>query len=296
MQAPPSPSPAHNQLPKASATADPLLSSTTFIVNLLHPYQFLISPVATKMVSRTNDSQAQAASTPEPRPEQVRYLTPTPPGFSPEIDYLATVQSLGEAAGLDKTDSAGDTPYQFWGELFRRWTLRIYNATDSRALLIDASGYPEHIETLTKKSGTGTEVEIQAKHVYEMTQYLRHKLIDEVQEGTRVLMVDKVDPILLQALGAAFDLDPTFIIRNYSKEYESNEHASEMSTLRKEYHAFTARKKQSEGSNKNAQNHVLAEEWDHGVHIRGEFPGNKMRSISSNISCCRVSANGCQSY
>ena len=64
------------------------------------------------MTEAPQNAPSVAASAPDPQADQIQYLTPTPPAFAPEYDYLAVVQSLIDTAGLRESDSSYESPFQ----------------------------------------------------------------------------------------------------------------------------------------------------------------------------------------
>jgi hypothetical protein len=82
------------------------------------------------MTSLPEDAVAVAANTPEPPADQIQYLSLTPPGFAPEHDYIALLQSLYATAGVATLNL---------DQLHRHLTPN-RGESDCRAMLIDSSG------------------------------------------------------------------------------------------------------------------------------------------------------------
>lgn len=232
-----------------------------------------------------------ATSAPGPRGDQLQYLLPTPPGVIPEYDYIALIQSLSldDAAGRTTSGSSDPSPYQLPPDLTqdkRRW----YHAQ-----LISSSGCVD----IVKRGFLDSKGE--AKHMYKQIQRLRQQLKAGAQGEARVLFVDEFSREFLQILGAAIDLDPTFLWRHYNKDLDSDRYISEMATLRRKYFSLvTAQKRRRAGTDVKQEPSISSIDENRSVHMRyglqdmwGDWI-DEMDAVSSHISCYSFSANCCR--
>ena len=226
-----------------------------------------------------------ATSAPEPLGDQLQYLLPTPPGVTPEYDYLALIQSLSRATA----GSSDPSPYQLPPDLTQdrsRWYhTRLFSSSGSATRLREGD-----------RASKG-----EAEWMYEQIQRVRQQIKAGAQGDTRVLVVDDPSRELLQILGAAIDLDPTFLWRHYNKDLDSDRYVSELAALRSKYFSLvTAQKRRRAGAgmDQGPSNSSMDENWS--VHMRyglQDINGDwidEMDGVSSHISCYSFSANCCR--
>lgn len=182
------------------------------------------------MAEALDNAPTAVASVTEPRADQIQYLTPVPPGFNAEYDYLALVQSLGGTAG-------GATLNHLVGVLSHipKDPGPGRSQPPSRALLIGSSGvlpWDWRIEWTMKDSEVGW--------IYDQIQFVRQEFARNSHEGTRVLLIDSIFRPMAQVLGAALNLDPTFLWRRYGEGLDLNYHGLELARLRSDFFARAA--------------------------------------------------------
>jgi hypothetical protein len=235
------------------------------------------------MAATPEHASAAATGAPEPQVGQIQYLTPTPPGFAPEYDYFSVVQVLIDTAGLRRSGFSYLSPYQPPEELLKR-----REDISCRAYLVNSSG-------LTEWSWLQLPSEITVERMYKEIQYLRRMLTGETQGGTYILVVDRIGPTLLRMLGAAIDLDPTFLWRHHTGTPDHPTFASKMNILRSRFFSLmAAEKKRRSGTDMDYEPSIASSEEERSVHLKHRY--SKIRGlarthgISSHISCYRVSA------
>jgi len=173
------------------------------------------------------DGFIAAAGAQEPPVYQLRHLSPTPPGLRPEYDYAALLDSLVKAVGLSDTSPFAESqilPQDRKGNF--RWR------PSCRARLISSSGFEELTEP---HDGHGKS---KLESTYEQIQNIRHKLTGKTHDGTHVLVVDEISRDFLQIVGAAIDLDPTFLWRHYNEELDGDDHVPGMATMKDNFLAL----------------------------------------------------------
>jgi hypothetical protein len=163
------------------------------------------------------DNSQEAYNGPEPRTTQAKYLTPTPSGFDPEYDYLSTLKTLSEAAGLN-TDNLSS--------LLRR--IEMFEGADSsqspwkcppRACIIDGlSSSNVFVDMLANSPGEeGTTVE----WMYRGIQQIQQTFMAKSRQSTCVLLAETQNPLAFQVLGTALGLDPKFLLQHVSNNLQA---------------------------------------------------------------------------
>lgn len=245
------------------------------------------------MSSSTANSPPQAPSIREPQAELMRYLSPTPDGYSLEYDYLATLRSLIEAECGD----VANPPWRIRAST-RDWQARNRSC---RVRLIDDTASVDHLQ-LTDEIEPGDPRTL--PYIFDQINNMRQKLLHQAQENVRVLVVDRINDVALQIIGAAFDLNPSFFLLHHNEKYGPDRWASKLDELDHRFRSLLgATKRSSDGIDENQRSDLQdppTTGWEHGVHIRGRASmsshvGEERHTgvVSSGISCCRVSANGC---
>jgi len=113
------------------------------------------------------------------------------------------------------------------------------------------------------------------------------------QEGTRVLIVDEPDRDLLQVLGTAIDLDPTFLWRHYNEELDSDRYVLGLARLRKDFLSLVATaKKGRAGTDVDLDASFSTPDDDCSIHLRYKSY-DPWIGRTYHISCYRISANSC---
>lgn len=224
-----------------------------------------------------------ATSAPEPRADQIQYLTPTPPGFAPEYDYLALLQSLRNSADFATAGSSDSSTPQLLKEI----RITEYNC---RKRFVDSSGSSDHTSSLRPDSKS------EAEWMYEQIDYVRKMLIGGTEGGARVLVVDNINCGFLQILGVAIDLDPTFLWRHLNGDLDLDRYSSGMATLRNKYFELIAAEKWHRVGTDAGQE--SSTDKDRSIHIRYKSEEDDWfaseHEISSHISCYPCSANSCR--
>ena len=172
------------------------------------------------MTEAPENATTAAPGAPESQAYQIPYLTPTPPGFSPEYDYCAVLQSLLDTASGTSPNFSDSSPFQPPNKLMKDW--KRYSC---RAHLVSSFGSTEWswLDQLSP--------DITVERMYEQIQDVRQTLTGGTEWDTRVLVVDEFSRDFLQILGAAIDLDPTFLWRHYNEDLDSDHYAPDMAGL-----------------------------------------------------------------
>lgn len=250
------------------------------------------------MAEFAEDPPTVAASTPKSGADQIENLLPIPPALAPEYDYLTLLQSLNlnDAAGCAILNSSATSPFRLPPALTQKKQLY-----DCRAYLTDSSGYEDWIlldDRGSKEWYTTSRREID--WVYGQIQYTREKLIGKRQEGTSVLVVEDRSRGLLEILGAAMDLDPTFSWRHYNEDLDSDRYISELARLRNEFFSLVATsKKGCSGTDEDRKPSIPSTYEDRSIHLRyglddiSKEQTHVFWGSSCHISCYRFSANSC---
>lgn len=239
------------------------------------------------MTEAPQNASTAAASAPEPQADQIQYLTPTPPGFAPEYDYFAVVQSLIDTAGIRESDSY-ESPFQPLDEL-----LKNRKDTSSGTLLIQSSWSGTSHRLLPDLPRTTV------RDMYGEIQSIRRLLVGKAQGAKTILIVDNISPTSLQIFGAAFDLDPTFLWRHYDEVLARPSWGleSEMNTLRKIFFSLVAAAKRRGAERDTFQKSSTV--LDEDLHLNYRTSSNVIwgrghYKISSHISCYLITANICK--
>ena len=237
------------------------------------------------MTEAPQNAPSVAASAPEPQADQIQYLMPTPPEFAPEYDYFAVVQSLIDTAGLRESDSSYQSPFQPLDA-----PMKNRKDTSSDAMPMRSYGFGRLVRLPCDSP------EITVEEMYREIQILRGLLIGETQGGKSILIVDNISPTSLQILGAAMNLDPTFLLRHHNEALDNPEWVSEMNKLRSRFFSLVAAAKKRRAERDTFQ--VSSTDEDLKLHLRyraskSDGPENGYE-ISSHISCYFITANVCE--
>jgi hypothetical protein len=126
----------------------------------------------------TRQQLPEASRGPEPQTALVKFLTPTPPGFQPEIDYTSTLRALSEAAAVQ---TAG-------------WSILLEEIDDKqlqwkllpKVCIIDGAGSTECL-TVSPEDKFATKEEA-VTWMYRQIQAIRQRMATEAQQRTCVLV------------------------------------------------------------------------------------------------------------
>lgn len=171
------------------------------------------------MTSTSQDPPTHAENVVGERADPIRYLSPTPPGFRPEINYLATLEAFVDEAKTDGAELKTGSPYLLVQELARqrhhiylqleekRCSLRGKERV-TRVCAIDNLGSTDClVPPVSSFADHGAKV----AWIYQEIQAIRLKLVGNAQGCACVLLVNQADALTLQVLGAALKLDPSFL-------------------------------------------------------------------------------------
>ena len=240
------------------------------------------------MTEALENAPTVAASAPEPQADHIQYLTPTPPGFAPEYDYFAVVQSLIDTAGIRESDSSDESPFQPLDELLKNRKDTLFGSGLMRSSWL---GRLLHLPVYPRQAPV--------EEMYEEIQEIRRLLIGETQGGKNILVIDNISPAFLQILGAAIDLDPTFVWRHYIAAPDSLSDVPEMDTLRRKFLSLVPADSKRRAERKRF--YVSSTDKDLSVHLRywafnSDWAGrvHTANEISSHISCHSVTDNSCE--
>lgn len=239
------------------------------------------------MAEATENPATVAASAPEPQADQIQYLTPTPPGFTPEYDYLALIKSISDTADFataDPFDASTHQPLKAFPVPARGGLRRLF--------LIGNSEYSEWMWSNQLDS------EDEMERMYEQIQDLRPQLVEGRQGDPRILVVNDINQSLLQVLGVAIDLDPTFVWRHYNQDLNSDIYSSWMATLRYRYFSLVTATRTRRAGTISDQEQPTDE--DRNLHMRYNLGASRAirdpeaYQVSSHISCYYIMANRCE--
>jgi hypothetical protein len=246
------------------------------------------------MTTVLDNSPSEASSESRPRTGQMQFLTPTPSGFEPEYDYIATLKALAEAAGLDTAA---------WSRLYEE-TCVPTSGPPPTVCIIDSTGSTDCL--VRPRNGLHTKKQTVA-WVYIVIQTIRQMMRTEAQQRTRVLLAETHRPLVLQVLCAAFDLDPAFLLRHIRKPLGVKISESGIATLSRAFATCVAdsRNGNDDLEDTRATWHIGRTDQPDSFHVHGETSyaqqvdnqaGSpvKPRSSSSRISCCRISTFDCE--
>ena len=136
-----------------------------------------------------------------------------------------------------------------------------------------------------------------AQALYESIRWVRRNLLAGMPDGTHVLVVDHASRDFVQIMGAAIDLDPTFLWRHYNERLNSDIYVPEMATLRNKFHSLVKVEKGRRSNTDAYQDPSTASTDDYrGIHMRGRvivLP-HSSQALSSRLSCYRVSSKSCE--
>lgn len=246
--------------------------------------------MASSMTEAPESAPTVAARAPELRAGQIHCMMRPPPWYdcAPEYDYLALLRSLRDASDL----ATAETPRSSTPQLLKD-SQRTPCDGSCGTRLITSSGSSEWM------SAPLSDFQRSPGSVNADIRNLRQRLVEGGQGDTRVLIVDGDDPDLLQILGVAIGLDPTFLWRHYNEELDAYHCIPEMAKLRKEFYR-RVRAEKGRRAEADTDQELLTNE-DRNLHIRYELlDGRSLRATReheaySHISCYPCSANSCKS-
>jgi hypothetical protein len=276
------------------------LRSSPFHVLTFAILEYQLVARKTNMNTVADDNSPEASRGPNPRTAQVRYLTPTPPGFEPEIDYIPTLQAVSEAAGTNTAEWS--ILFQESPNEFPEWRRR------PKACIIDDAGSSNHLTVSAENRLVTREEEV--TWMYRQIRAIRQRMGTEARQRTRVLVAETYHSLAIQVLGTALDLDPTFLLRHVNKLLQVNTSESEMAALSRAFSTCIAdsRQKHQVLENTHATLNKTRTKHHDSSHLRGQASyytvanhhqdlyRPELISSSSRISYCRVSTFGCKSF
>jgi hypothetical protein len=248
----------------------------------------------------TRQQLPEASRGPEPQTALVKFLTPTPPGFQPEIDYTSTLRALSEAAAVQ---TAG-------------WSILLEEIDDKqlqwkilpKVCIIDGAGSTECL-IVSPEDKFATKEET-VTWMYRQIQAIRQRMATEAQQRTCVLVAETCRPLVIQILGTALDIEPIFWLRHLNKPLKVSTSESEMVALSRAFSTCIADSRQKHEVLESTQatwNKIKTKHHD-SSHLRGQASyytvanhhqdlyRPELMSSSSHISYCRVSTFGCKSF
>lgn len=231
-------------------------------------------------MTTASEHASPALTDAESRADQIQYLSPTPAGFNPEYDYLALIKSARSATVPGAPLSR--VPYNY---------TECEQQSAVRAHFVNSSGL---IEPVWPKGEDGKS---KMEWIHENLKSLREQFRGEGQEGARILVVEDFDWTFLQALGAAIDLDPTFLWRHYHEELDSEHYVEGMAALRNKFFTLVSdvRNQRVAATDVVQQRSNSPMNEDRGIHLRHHSPFTALGySLSSHISCYRITTNSCE--
>lgn len=249
------------------------------------------------MTAVPDNGSSRAGTTPEHSAVQIELLSPTPPGFTPEYDYILTLESACRESGLYKVAHM----LIGWQHKFKNtWHLLRQSKTNPRACMVESSG-----STDLFLDCTDFDDPVQCMHHEIKT--LRERLADQQQGTVFALVVETVDFLAIQILGAAVDLDPQFLLRHLGADQEFEISDQDYECLKdKFYRCIDGWREHGPGRHGNAQ--MISRRRDGDVCIKGydrdqvERPHrldedrSPWKRTASAISCSQMSTSGCKSY
>ena len=245
------------------------------------------------MTEALENAPTVAASASEPQADEIQYLTPAPLGFAPEYDYFAVVQSLIDTAGFRESGFPRQSPFQPLDELLENRKYTQYTPFGEDLMRSSWLGRSFDLPVYPRQSQTPL------KEIYAEIQNIRRLLIGETQGGKNILVIDNISPAFLQILGAAIDLDPTFLWRHYNGAPDNPSDVLAMDTLRRKFLSLVAVERKRRAVRERFQ--VSSTDEDSSVHLRyraskSDLTGEvyEASEISSHISCYFVTANSCE--
>lgn len=253
--------------------------------------------MASNVTGAPENASPVAAGAPESQADRIQYLTPTPPGYTPEYDYLALLQSISETA--IPMPGGPVTP------LTRLLTgpPQTESCHHCRAQLIYDFGSAEWHWSMLSQSASEVE---HVEHIYGQILKIRKELTSEPLTGTRVLLIDRIDHEVLQILGPAIDLDPIILWQHYNPGLGSEDYASGMAALRDKFFSLVAGERQRKaGANVDRNSCVFTTQRNRPIIIRGHLTPSTDESLpmhsplgpneaESHMLCYRVVANSCE--
>lgn len=210
-------------------------------------------------------------------------MTPTPPGFYPEYDYLYLIRSIRDTTDFATAGSPDSSTPQLLQD-FRRTQRDGW----CRTFFICKSGPSGSSMSFWPHSRS------QPESIYEEIKSVRQKSVEGEQEDARVLDVDHISHEFLQILGVALDLDPTLLWQHYNQDLHSDLYSSGMATLRNKYFSLIlADKRRRSGTNIDQK---PSTDEDRTRHMRYAllWRGNTTYRIRSHISFYYITVNRCE--
>lgn len=237
---------------------------------------------------------------------------PPAPGFAPEIDYLATLETfleddetfVGAYESAQKLTRKEQRQHSWRGELFDK------ERSAQSACFIDGQGMEEWslydydrypgLRSKRPKSERGTIL------THNHIAYIRKRFLGGGQDGPCVMMVDNIEWDTVQLLGVALDLSPAILL-DYLNPHAKETERLGFATMGEKFLAFLKTMKTSAKRPRGSEcdsiggtpgvpaiaNTALCEnEWK-SVHILGQAIGD---CCCCRISCHRVSRRGCKSH
>jgi len=181
------------------------------------------------MTAAQHNPLANATTANVERTTGIRYLFPTPPDCQPEIDYFASLQNFAETrTDYEKAQFAksllepSDPEYGI-----------VLNKT--KVCEVTSSGSTECLSSCT--GAHYASVETTNARIYKGIHEIRQKMKDS-HDQPRVLIVEDANRATLQALGAALDLNPSFLLRHAYDSRDDNVSYSGANALDQDYDKF----------------------------------------------------------
>jgi hypothetical protein len=246
--------------------------------------KFSLSTGKPSMTSVPHNDSPEASGGPEPRTAHVRFLTPTPPNFEPEIDYISTLKALSEVEGLDTATK------MFLDGLMKlegTWGTR----SSARASVITSNGATDHLVDLHIESITGTEEDRVNWMYHEIVDFRQRVKLESQQRSCVVVATTHITPAL-QIIGAALDLDPGFLLHHMNEPSGAHISDADIASLSKAFASCVVSLRN--GDDDHLDHAPLGPSCsirglvDHrkNYHMEDNFPA---RPAPARISCCQFS-------
>jgi hypothetical protein len=250
------------------------------------------------MTTAPENSSPEATSGPESQPAYVKFLEPTPSGFEPEYDYLATVRAISEARGLDTATGV----ILDWMTQIEGWNNEASETKwlpHCRACVIDSTGPADCLTDIPRYQSPPEKDRVD--WLYLEIREIRQTMKIKAQRRTCVLVAGTHDPLVLQVLGTALDLDPGFFLRHSNGISRTNISDLESASLSKECFDCIVPLRKGDGDDlghAHMDEHMATAETFDSLHIQGqsEVRYGQGESRHSCISYCQVSTYGCKSF
>lgn len=263
------------------------------------------------MAAVADDGSSHAGILPERPTLQARLLSPTPPSFEPEYDYLATLKDASQAAGLSK---AADLLSSLLNDIGNDWDLDSWDGKPPRACFIDSSGSTSLFRE-PKRREVGLDDRV--KWMHQEIKHIRQDLSVELHRSARdksphVVVIETNKVMALQVLGAAVGLDPEFLLRHLDAGSDENTEDGSLPDLKGHFFERITSWRH-EGKDKGDKNltsmvrSMTAGVESEEVRLEGfqsnhpepvwpvEMKLSMKKDVASRISCSRIPENGCKS-